>query len=198
MGFRKFLKGFLWDHEYVSWICERAWLYMAHMVQNIFLTVWNTENKDWSTMCRHDQRVHRPNRLLISLISTLSQQRGTNHLKPSWVTVALCREPQGEAQHKCMKMLLDKCCWCMWHIFWLILHCAGADSVSSNMKVSLSVMSSCSQMRSCWWELLMTPTVSSVIIYSICQMMEAFIQSASQYFNCIHILERVAQREPNP
>lgn len=72
------------------------------------------------------------------------------------------------------------------------------DSVSSNMKVSLSVMSSCSEMRGCWWELLMTPTVSSVIIYSICQMMEAFIQSASQYFNCIHIIERVAQWEPNP
>lgn len=37
MGFWKFLKGFLSDHECVSWICERAWLYMAHMVQKSFL-----------------------------------------------------------------------------------------------------------------------------------------------------------------
>lgn len=69
---------------------------------------------------------------------------------------------------------------------------------SSNMEVSLSVMSSCWEMRGCWWELLVTLTVNSVIIYSICQMMEAFIQSASQYFSCIHILKRVAQWELNP
>lgn len=34
---------------------------------------------------------------------------------------------------------------------------------------------------------------SCVIIYNICQMMEAFIQSASRYFNHIHILGREAR-----
>lgn len=66
---------------------------------------------------------------------------------------------------------------------------------SSNVEASLSLMSGCWEMKSCWWELLMIQTVNSVIIYSIGHMMEAFIQSASQCFGCMHILERVAQGE---
>lgn len=42
-------------------------------------------------------------------------------------------------------------------------------------------------MRASW-----TWTVNSVIIYSKSQMMEAFIQSASQHSECIHILKREA------